>query len=522
MRDFRFSVSTTKYDRNKDENKTGWLKWEEKTGTIEDIQRYIMNNYAICHCYHHTTPTFTNEQKTELNFQCTNMIMLDLDAVKYNAVDFWKLMQETEITPNLVYTTKNNGLLKKPDDKYPNRYRAVYVLDNAIDNAALYKKLVSSIKSEIAMYCDDNSVFNDNTDINCSHFFAGNDEAMCFVQHNAFTLQFFIQRYDLELSSLSYIIKERRGKVIKYDKLDSNSEMKFSDEAFAKQWQCKSDIRLLYDFNMYSTYTTTQIDWNEGELFRYVEDKYVYNLERRWRKIADPLRHAEYHTIVRYRYGEHRKKKIWSALLIRRLIDPTMTLEQLCYAAVYELYNFIDNTDDEHFITRKHLKHIAEEILNLDLDIYKDRYRWRTKSGNNKTYITNKMERIKQGLTNEEVMVMANRKFGIYERNSKTKADRKQIEYEQLSKKYDPNKSVRENAALLGVSNGTIQSLKKWIKERDNKEEKPMTREEQERDMYNMVKELYDYYMPKPIKAPENNFLDFLKNSKKNLAVSKP
>ena len=483
---FDFSKSTTTYDRNKDESKTGYLKWTEINGSIEDLQRYVLNNIAICNCFYHPSITFTNSEKTKDNLKTANMIMLDLDAVKYNVEDFWNLMQETEITPNLVYTTKNNGHLKKPTDQYPNRYRCVYVLVDGIGNADLYSKLVYSIKSEIAMYCDDNSVFNDNTDKDCSHFFAGNDDAMSYVQCNVYPLNFFIERYGITVSlesdknnaQTSYVINncnERERRSDNRGCLGGNPiEKKFSDESFGNAWQCKNDIRLLYDFDVYNTYTTTQIDWNDGELFRYVGDIYVYNIERRWREKTDPITHRKYHTIVRYRYGEHRKRKIWTALLIRKLINPTITLEHLCYAALYELYNYMDNTDEEHYITRKHLKHIAEEILALDLTKYCERYRWKTKSGKNKTYITNRMERIKQGLSVTDVMAMANKEFGIYQ----SSRQKKEKQYEELSKRYDPNKSEVKNAEMLGVSKGTVHTLKKWIAaHEDASMDKPTTQD---------------------------------------------
>lgn len=459
---FYFSVSTQPYDRNKDEKRTGSLIWTETNGTIEDLKRFILNNYAFCNCFHHNAQTFTNSQKKRDNLRTANIVMLDLDAVKYDVEDFWKLMQETEITPNLVYTTKNNGHIKKKEDRYPNRYRCVYVLDKGIDNTALYESLVISIKNEIAEYCDDNSVFNDNTDKDCSHFFAGNDDAMCFVQHREYPLNFFIERYDLGSVQFPPLLYRERGKVIIDETGHPKEEKKFIDESFGIAWEKqKSNIRLLYDFERYNTYTTTQIDWKDGELFRFVDDSYVYNLERRWRITDD-----NYHTIVRYHYGEHRKRKIWSALLIRRLIKPSITLEELCFAAVYELYNYIDNTDSEHYITRKHLKHIAEEVLDCDIEAYRDRYRWKTKSGNNKTYIINRMERIKQGLSVTEVMQLA-------------KAESKNRKYIELSRKYDADKSVRQNAEMLGVSKGTVLSLIKWLQEhKDIKVDNLSTQEE--------------------------------------------
>lgn len=472
---FNLSVSTVPYDRNKDEKRTASLEWQETETTVDGLKDYVLHNYAFCNCFHHSTPTFTNSLKTDKNLKGANMVILDMDAVRYNIDDFWTCMTQTEICPTFVYTSINNGHIKKPTEKYPHRYRVVYVMDDAIRDSNQYSALVNKIKDEMEEYCDGMGVRNDNTDVNCSHFFAGNPNATCHIG-DVFSLSFLIDRYDLKVSGTPYIYYRERGKGNIEAVPDTFEKPQFSNETFSNDWHSNTpNIKMIYDYRHYYTYTTTPIDWEDGELDRYVEDTYIYNLKRNWRMKEDPIMHFEYNVIERYRYGSHRKKRIRTALLIRRLIKPSITLEELCYAAIYELYNYVDNTDKEHFITRRHLLNIAQEVLGLDLTKYRDTYRWKTESGNPKVYLINKMEKIKRGIVTKEdtakLVGQLNKKYEVCKKNKGNMEKKKKAEneYAELSKKYGPTLSVRENAKLMGISTWKVQALKKWISERQGK-----------------------------------------------------
>lgn len=471
---FNLSVSTKPYDRNKDEKRTGSLEWQETETTVDGLKDFVLHNYAFCNCFCHNTPTFTNSLKTDKNLKEANMIILDMDAVRYNIDDFWTCMTQTEICPTFVYTSRNDGHYKRPTDKYPNRYRVIYVIDDAVRDYSQYTILVNKIKDEIEEYCEGMGVRNDTTDLSCSHFFAGNPNAKCYTGE-VMSLVFLIDRYDLKVSGTPYIYSQKKEKSNMDAVPDTFEKPKFVNETFSNDWSNNTpDIKMIYDYRDYYTYTATPIDWKDGELERYVEDTYIYTVKRRWTRKEDPITHINYNAIERYRYGSHRKKKIWTALLIRRLIKPSITLEELCYAAIYELYNYIDNTDKEHFITRRHLFNIAQEVLGLDLTKYRDTYRWKTESGNPKVYLINKMERIKRGiLTKSDIAKLVgflNKKYKIYSKNkgNMEKMKKAENEYAELAKNYDPTLSVRENAKLLGISKWKVQALKKWLQEQED------------------------------------------------------
>lgn len=542
---FNLSVSTKPYDRNKDEKRTGSLEWQETETTVDGLKDFVLHNYAFCNCFYHNTPTFTNSQKTDKNLKGANMIILDMDAVRYNIDDFWTCMTQTEICPTFVYTSRNDGHYKKPTDKYPNRYRVIYVIDDAVRDYSQYTILVNKIKDEIEEYCEGMGVRNDTTDLSCSHFFAGNPNAKCYTGE-VMSLVFLIDRYDLKVSGTPYIYSQKKGKGNMDAVPDTFEKPKFVNETFSNDWSNNTpDIKMIYDYRDYYTYTATPIDWKDGELERYVEDTYIYTVKRRWTRKEDPITHIQYNAIERYRYGSHRKKKIWTALLIRRLIKPSITLEELCYAAIYELYNYVDNTDKEHLITRRHLLNIAQEVLGLDLMKYRDTYRWKTESGSPKVYLINKMERIKRGIVTKsdiaKLVGFLNKKYKIYSKNkgNMEKMKKAENEYAELAKNYDPTLSVRKNAELLGISKWKVQALKKWLQDQEGTQvDKLPTQDEttqQEalkypqieeetgmdmccedmiRDMYRIIKNTFE----PEIKKPEKMDLSWMKKAMKHLA----
>lgn len=210
---FSFSVSVKPYDRNLDVDKTKFLRWRETKGTINDLCNYIKNNFAFCHCYHHLDDTFANGLKTEINFNQTNLICFDLDAVRLKANELFDEMKNTAICPNIVYTTANNGHFKEgKNELYCNRYRAIYVVDEPIINPNLYTEIHQTLKGIISDFVRDKNVWNDNSDNNVSHFFAGSLNSEMYTNYNVFSLDGLISRLNIKTANKSDSHNTKKGK----------------------------------------------------------------------------------------------------------------------------------------------------------------------------------------------------------------------------------------------------------------------------------------------------------------------
>ena len=193
---FNFSVSTKPYDRNRDD--AAYIKWHETNGTITTLSKYISEGFAYCNCFNHKEgTTFGNTLKKGKNVKSANLICLDLDAVRLTYHEFVTLMEQTEIMPNIVYTTQNNGHFKTDKETYNNRYRAIYVIDEPIYNDTLYKEVHQALKNEVRIITEDKNIFNDNTDNNISHFFAGCKGTSITTDGNIYSLSWLMERYDI-------------------------------------------------------------------------------------------------------------------------------------------------------------------------------------------------------------------------------------------------------------------------------------------------------------------------------------
>ena len=279
-------------------------------------------------------------------------------------------------------------------------------------------------------------------------------------------------------------------------------------------WDKATDAEILSQMSQYQTLETTYINFNDGELWRDLTDEEYYCIKRKWQRKIFNGRNVI--AIAKVKNGEHRRKKIYLSLIRRRLIDPTITLEHLCYAALFELNYFIVNTDENDYITRYQLTQMAQNAMNADLEKYKN-------LKENKKFKVNKMEAMKQGLTVQQAVGKA---------NAARRMEMKEKVYREMSEKYDKNKSVRQNAEILGVSRGTVQALKKWLQEQeDTKVNNLSTQEEttqQEalkcpqieeesvmdmcyedmiRDMYRIIKNTFE----PEIKKPEKMDLSWMK-----------
>lgn len=390
---FNFSVSVNPYDRNLDVDKTKFLKWKEVKGTINDLCNFIKNNFAFCHTYNHLGDTFNNGLKTATNFKQTNLICFDFDAVRLSANDFFEEMKNTAICPNIVYTTTNNGHFKEgKNELYSNRYRAIYIVDEPIINAVLYTEMHQTIKRFISDYLCDKNIFNDNSDNNVSHFFAGCNNCQIFVNDTIFSLNGLICRLNVKTANERNINgdnvcpsamspkserREREGKYISY--LIGKKE-----KSILRMYNIEEEKKEYYTtvINFFKTFTDIEND-------EFIKDYYLLDFNALYTKysgrdylniVSTPMEYdgtnmvvktpTEYYELrrpfctvdgytKRLKDGERRRKQLFTNLKLRKQITPSLTLQNLLYNAVYEMVFYIDNKDDS--ITKYE---IAQTVVN--------------------------------------------------------------------------------------------------------------------------------------------------------------
>ena len=429
MFNFNLTVSDQGFETKPKPKDYTKITFTEQNVTMTQMVDYIKNGHLFSCVYDDSQ--FGIKYKVSEHFVSTNVIPIDIDDCDCSMRDF---MSTLKFSPSIAYETFSN---LKEGKGY--RFRLLYVFNESLDSmhyALLYNAICKA--NEL------NESYNDTHSKSPYQKYWGTSKDNDIVPVG---MLYSISSFDGYMESvLNQSLIKRSPKSNKQLEQDT---FKLNDETFKEYWEKRTDMDILTQMRHYQTYECTQIDWEDGELWRNLEDTHYYQIKRKW-EMRLAFNGGRYKRIPVNRLlmnGQHRRNKIFISLVRRRLIDPTITIEHLCYAALYELYFFIDNTDKADYITRHQLAQIANSALNADLERYRERLR------ENKKFKVNKTEASRQGLTTRQAVAIA---------NSERIAQRKEKEYAELSKKYDQSLSVRKNAELLGISKTKAQSLKKW------------------------------------------------------------
>lgn len=518
--DFRFklSVSDQSFEKKLPKRSPIYSKltFTQKTVSLLQFLEIIRNGYMFCGVM--TDYHFPNKKyETSKHLVSNNIISIDIDDCDCSMMDF---MSTLKYMPTIAYETFSNL-----EEGMGFRFRFLYVFDDFV-NSETYRRLYHAICKANAIECSSNDT---STGSPYQKIWGTNGKhrdviGLGYVYH----IDSFKEFMDEENCPVPvYNIKKTTTPHNNTLKPDTP---KLTDKAFEEAWDKSINIDVLTKMRHYQTYECTQIEWKEGELWRDLEDTHYYEIKRKWemRLVFNGGRYKRVPVNIRLKNGEHRRKKIFLSLIRRRLIDPTVTLEHLCYAALYELYFFIENVDNTDYITRNQLMQIAQTAYSTDLERYKEKLR------KNKHFKINKMERIKRGLSPAQAVAMANREI---------RKNKKEKEYLELAKNYDPKKSIRQNAEILGIKRAKCLELKKWLIERQNDEAEQLSTNEEKnrqnaskcpqieneegmdmccedmiRDMYRIIKNTFEPEVMKPDKMD----LSWMKKTMKHLANSKP
>ena len=490
---FNFSVSARPYDRNNDN--AAYIKWYETNGNITTLSQYITEGYAYCNTFFHNGKTFTHTTKNADNVKTASLICIDLDAVKYPYSNFVSIMEQTEIKPNIVYTTRNNGYFKpNKDEEYNNRYRAIYVIDLPIYNDTLYKEVHQAIKNEIRIITEDDNVFNDNTDASVAHFFAGCKGASITTDNNIYALSWLMERYGIstdneksagrnnnkdvgtpqsdkrnnnkdvetppngvkhtyitdylsrKLNDLKsagrYNIKKREKSIIKSCCTFSESENQFFQDFYILSF---SDLIHKY-IRTYPSIECTQIEVDDTQEIITLPSDYT-EIRRKWYKESVETDNGQIYNLPnvhKTRNGEGRRNLLFKNLLLRKRITPQISFCHLLLNAVYEVHYFIDNTDANDKITK-------QQIAQITVNAFFAQDRMRAQKDKRK-YKINGLYCAKHGISKKEQAI----KFI----NAK-KANDKQNNMERMKKLYNPNFTDAKNLQLLH-DNGVIISMRTY------------------------------------------------------------
>lgn len=443
---FNLSVSSTNYVGKCQE--WGKLRYRTMSMDIKSLVDYIKKGYCFTHTFKDVDAddSFGCKQKTVRNFKSTNTVFLDVDGCSLTAQEFYNTITPK---PSIVYTTPSNITGTE------NRFRLVYIYEDAILSNEDYKNEVKKIYTSIGCYIPDFKF--DTTSINVSQQMGGNglDNCQLYQSNNIFNFSSF-QEYDC--IPISYK-KEERNDISNRNAVDYEEvKVKIDDKEFIVDfWNINEEIEE-YDFmkkykDKYPISETTQV--NEDVPYIDLDDNYI-EIARRYYVVKDENGNNK-SIPVKIKKG-NRERILFDNALLRLKMNPKMNFENLLYAMVFERRHWIDNSDGE--FTNKTLYKIAkgaftqrEKYNNISTSTAGQRKR-REKTNKN-GFKVNKAFCEKR---NVQVRSVANIMRG-------------DIANEILLENFDFGKSVKENSRLLkeqGIkpnSERRLYKFKRWCKD---------------------------------------------------------
>jgi len=213
----------------------------------------------------------------------------------------------------------------------------------------------------------------------------------------------------------------------------------FSDKQFEEDFK-KMEVEEIIDKyeNVYPNIEHTPLPKTDADIpYILIPTNYV--------EIERDCRMNENGVAKKLKDGHGRRKRLFDNGILRRKINPDITLENLVYNLLYELHYYISNKDAENVIGKNEVFNIAIDVMKADLSKYD------YKRKNVKDWMVNDAYCEKHNLNRNQVKNIA----------------RKVFNYTKIGKLYDKDLKDEENVEMMkkkGVD-VSISTLARWKKE---------------------------------------------------------
>lgn len=404
-----------------------------KTNVNEFVDK-ISKGYAYCAVYN---DEFGISLKKDSNFAYTQVISVDIDKT---TISLNEALKTLKTTPTIAYNTFSNGI----NDLYC--YRLVYVFENPIDsikNAKLYTlELNEIVGKELNIKTDSNAS-------KVSQYFNGSNDSNIFVsgcvyELNDFNLDNNFINNNKEINTKNnYNNIKVQSKYIEEEHNNIALTCTFeNDTTLIKDfWKLKlTEFLLKYDSIMPNIQNSKIEIPSDDEPFIDIPSDYR-EIKRYWYLLTDD-KGNKLDYIRKIKDGEGRRKKLFLNGIIRRLINPQITFENMLHNIVWEFITYMIN--DGNKITKKILWNIVNDVMNADLT------RYSTLGTTKRKWMVNPYFSTKYGMSKREVI-------------NKFKHNKKQY----IGEFYDCSLNDKENIEKMKEYGFevSLRTLKTWRKE---------------------------------------------------------
>ena len=322
----------------------------EMLGMVKDGFSYmaVLNDYQV-----KEIDNRLYQGRTANDVKQTNFIGVDVDD---SEIEFSDYISTISLKPTFAYTTPNDGIKG-------NRYRLVYILNEPIKEqsefSSYYNGIISTLNEQT------NTINNDDCGAKIERLFNGNGKDSI----KTFESGFVYSKNDLPKGENSLHVSAQQNKPRKRNKVISNVQNDFFSMDFEDFYlKYEKAFGIITQSKLYYQNGYALLDKNYKELKRF--DKSGIITERRKKGV-----------------GEGRKKALYTWLMKKKQIKPTITKDELLFNAVFEICRFIDNRDGK--LTKSYIMEVVNNVFDgectMNEDVNKRQFKvdkkWCSKNG---------------------------------------------------------------------------------------------------------------------------------------------
>ena len=337
-------ISNLCYEHKPTQEEIEKMKFSNKEVNIDDFSSLIKEGYAY-------TSVMKDDHRSKDNFIKTNIITFDIDSCSVNMDETLKRLS---IKPYICYTSPSNGLEGKGY-----RYRMIYCLEEPITKREDYYVYARSLEDQLALQsivgdCVDNRSYYP------EQYWNGCRGCNIFLNHsnnNILSYNDILLNNNYRKDYHSRTSSSNSTKVsVKHNKEQQNI-LCVSDTFMDDYWNMTYQDFLTKYIDVYSNIMATPIEYNEDDPIVYYPENY-YEIRRPWYKVNGET--------YKLKDGHQRRKTLYTNGIIRRLINPDITFDNLLYNLVFEFqYYYINNGNK---IDKKILYGIAMNAMEAEID----------------------------------------------------------------------------------------------------------------------------------------------------------
>ena len=324
------------------------IRYKRRTFTQNSLMIVLKTGYCVAHCFRTQNEIFTQSEKTNDNFEYTQMIGIDIDDCDTDMETFIKALKRK---PTFAYTTFSNGIKG-------NRFRMIYLFNQKIDSIPLYKAVYNWITEGLNI--------NDNCMRSVSQQMFGTNFAAKWYNSNVW--------YDVPHFDESVITNQSAIFKVQFSKCKNQSEeIKVQNgvssqisKSFMDDMDCMASMDFINKYrNCYPYFTETELQYKDGYA---VIDSNYYVVRRMWYNQVYETKDGTVtvNEVRKYKDGNKRRIRMYNTARILRNIKNDITAEHLAYILYCEREYYYDNSDN--ILSNERLLSIATEITSMPME----------------------------------------------------------------------------------------------------------------------------------------------------------